>query len=314
MPLFLIAGYPTSGKTFRSTQLTEYLTARIADLPSTSPLKSLSIVIHSDESLGIQRTIYGDAKKEKEARAAMFAAIQRSLGKNVCVIAEGNGSFIKGWRYQVYCEGKAAGVKGCVIHVGTSISECRSINNRLQSQHPPKGYSEPIFDDLVTRFEEPDARSRWDKPLFTVPYEDATPPLKAIWDAMIEPDTGGKNRRIVVKPHTATVLTPAAESDYLYELDKVTQNVVGKIMAWQKDHDGEAGGSVDVSDDKGDDDQESDRDGERLIVVNLPATVSVGLPQLQRMRRSFVGLMRGRQIERRRVREAFAEYLSDGFG
>lgn len=44
--------------------------------------------------------------------------------------------------------------------------------------------------------------TRWDSPLFTVPWEDETPPFAAIWEAMIGSDGKGK----VVKPNQATVL------------------------------------------------------------------------------------------------------------
>lgn len=41
------------------------------------------------------------------------------------------------------------------------------------------------FDELVTRYEEPDARNRWDSPLFTVIYDDADVPGDKMWDAVI---------------------------------------------------------------------------------------------------------------------------------
>ena len=97
---------------------------------------------------------------------------------------------------------------------------------------------------------------------------------------------------------------PAAEPDYLYELDRTTQDVLNAILAWKKDHPGEGGGEVSISGDKDVD----------VSVVRLPASGQVALPQLQRLRRAFLGLNRGRQISKARVREAFVEYLNDGFG
>ena len=113
--LFLLVGHPSSGKSHRAEQLSTHLNERIAALPPSSPVKSFFVIRISDHTLSIPRSAYGDAKKEKEARGAMFAAVQRSLGRDRCVIVEGNGSFIKGWRYQLWCEGKAAGVPGCVV-------------------------------------------------------------------------------------------------------------------------------------------------------------------------------------------------------
>lgn len=44
--------------------------------------------------------------------------------------------------------------------------------------------------------------TRWDSPLFTVPYEDEKPPFEDIWDAMI----GSEGKPKLVKPNQATVM------------------------------------------------------------------------------------------------------------
>ena len=44
--------------------------------------------------------------------------------------------------------------------------------------------------------------TRWDSPLFTVPYDDKNPPFEAIWEAMVGSEASAKT----VKPHQATVL------------------------------------------------------------------------------------------------------------
>ena len=44
--------------------------------------------------------------------------------------------------------------------------------------------------------------TRWDSPLFTVPFDDATPPSEEIWEAMI----GSDGKLKIVKPNQATVL------------------------------------------------------------------------------------------------------------
>ena len=89
------------------------------------------------------------------------------------------------------------------VHVGTSISKCREINTRLLANSAVAGgYAEDLFENLVFRYEEPNGMARWDSPLFTVPYEDETPPFEAIWEAMVGNDSKAK----VVKPSLATVL------------------------------------------------------------------------------------------------------------
>lgn len=99
-------------------------------------------------------------------------------------------------------------------------------------------YPDDVFDNLVFRFEEPNGMARWDSPLFTVPHVDAAPDLLGIWDAVAR---GGK-----VVPNYATVLKPAVENDYLYELDKTTQEIVALVLEHQRSA-GEGGGSLPVS-------------------------------------------------------------------
>ena len=44
--------------------------------------------------------------------------------------------------------------------------------------------------------------TRWDSPLFTVPFDDEKPPLEEIWEAMI----GSEGKAKVVKPNQATIM------------------------------------------------------------------------------------------------------------
>ena len=150
--------------------------------------------------------------------------------------------------------------------------------------------------------------TRWDSPLFTVPYEDTSPPCEAIWEAMI----GSEGRAKVVRPNQATVLVgcrfttltshsaddqlqkPAAEPDYLYELDRNTQETVNIILEWQKDHLGEGVGELTVGD----------------ATLELPPN-PVSLPQLQRIRRQFISLNRQHILPINTIRGSFVMYLND---
>jgi len=52
-----------------------------------------------------------------------------------------------------------------MVHVDTPAETCKEWN---ENRGGGDKYSEVIFDDLAGRFERPDARNRWDAPLFTV--------------------------------------------------------------------------------------------------------------------------------------------------
>ena len=89
------------------------------------------------------------------------------------------------------------------VHVGTPIEKCREINTKtLETDSEEGGYAADIFDNLVYRYEEPNGMTRWDSPLFTVPYDDDAPPCQDIWDAMV----GSEGKAKIVKPNLATVM------------------------------------------------------------------------------------------------------------
>jgi protein KTI12 len=119
MPLVIFSGLPSSGKTTRALQLQKALESRIA-----SSLRKFKVHIINDDTLGINRLVYqgtstlteanSDAKSEKAARGAFFSAIQRVLSQDDIVIADGM-NYIKGFRYQLFCEAKALSTPHCVV-------------------------------------------------------------------------------------------------------------------------------------------------------------------------------------------------------
>ncbi|KAL8910244.1 MAG: hypothetical protein Q9171_004445 [Xanthocarpia ochracea] len=292
MPLILVSGYPCSGKTYRSNQLVDFFNTKIR--AATEPhIGRLSVTHINHQTLGLSRDVYKEARSEKDARAAEYSAVKRHLGRDTIVIADGL-NYIKGFRYQLYCEAKAVQTPSCVVHIGTPIEKCKDVNKELLND-PDRdgGYPNDIFENLVYRYEEPNGMTRWDSPLFTVPYDDVTPPCEDIWNALI----GNEGELKRVKPNLATVMKPAAESDYLYELDKTTQEIMNAVIAWQKDHVGELGGQVAIGD----------------KTVELPAS-PVALPQLQRIRRQFISMNRQHNLAKPRIHGSFIEYLNTSFG
>lgn len=150
-----------------------------------------------------------------------------------------------------------------------------------------KGYPEQVFDELVTRYEEPNDMTKWDSPLFNVFFEDERAPVDAIWEALIN----AKLKR----PNAATLMKPATESNYLYELDKATQEIVSMILENQKL--GGAGGSIPVGSQS----------------IQLPPSV-VALPALQRLRRQFININKTMMLGTpTRMKELFVEFLNSGW-
>jgi protein KTI12 len=280
----------------------------------------------SDTTLSIPHHVYDLESKsanersnnasEKDARAKVYAEVKRVLSQGDIVVCDAaGGNYIKGWRYQLYCEAKAVRTPSCVVHVATAVDRARDINEaRLRRREELKNgdviaqrpgadeepYEPSTWENLVYRYEEPNGMARWDSPLFTVLWDDETPPCDAIWDAMIGSADG--KTKVVVRPNQATVLKPSSGEDSLYQLDRATQEVLGKITEWMKDHAGEGGGEVLVED------AESER-----LAVELPANRTVGLPALQRLRRQFIALNRQNAVSASRTKESFVGYLNDSF-
>lgn len=271
----------------------------------------------SDHTLSISRSVYNLESKdahersnnasEKDARATIYAAVKRALSPKDIVILDG-ANYIKGWRYQLYCEAKAVRSTHCVVHVGTPVEKAREVNEeRLKAREKERAegreegsvkeeerpYEKDCWENLVFRYEEPNAFTRWDSPLFTVLWDDSTPACDEIWDALIGTEGGKK----VVRPNAATVMKAASSEDYLYELDRTTQTILNQILDWARDHPGEGGGLLDF--DEG-------------LLVELPSN-PIGLPALQRLRRQFISLNRQNAVPVKRIRESFAAFLNQSF-
>ncbi|KAL4990063.1 chromatin associated protein KTI12 [Aspergillus falconensis] len=257
MPLIILTGYPCSGLTYRANQLATRLEETQSQLfangtipPSKSKYKIHVVSTH--DNVNYPRTVYDTARTEKEARGVAYTKAKRMLGRDSFVILDGM-NYIKGYRYQLWCEAKALGTTCCVVHVGTPIDQCVANNearlrknnasqshdiakeNKDENPEPTstpstssdstslspesKDESDPyppdLLNNLIFRYEEPSMNSRWDKPLFTVPYTDAEPPIAEIWTALTgipHPETQEKESSIsnLTASLTSTSISPSS--------------------------------------------------------------------------------------------------------
>lgn len=281
MPLVIFTGYPCSGKTTWSNKLAEALETRIAlAQDEKAPGYNYKVIIHNDESLGISHSAYIDSITEKSARGNQMSAVKRDLSRNTIVILDSL-AYIKGFRYQLFCEAKGMTTPHCVIQVMNSVEKCIEWN---------KGHANPWQEDVIRqlemRYEEPIALSRWDLPLFTVVSDDPNEqlPIESIWDALV--------LKRPPPPNAATLVKATSGNDYLQALDKITLDIVGLIVQ----NLALGGGIVVVN-------------REAKLNVQLPAS-GVSIPQLQRIRRTFVALNRMRNMDLNRIENLFVEYVN----
>lgn len=157
------------------------------------------------------------------------------------------------------------------VHVGTPVDKCIANNQERLARHE-EAYTPDLLENLIFRYEEPSTHSRWDKPLFTVPWTDPEPPVGDIWTALTgiaspetttttpasgstapppSTDTTGTDTasvatgtahstgtgtapgaRIKIKPHAATLQPSATTPTALYDLEKRTSAVISAIRAF----------------------------------------------------------------------------------
>ncbi|OTB08399.1 hypothetical protein M426DRAFT_317021 [Hypoxylon sp. CI-4A] len=329
MPLIIVTGFPTSGKTTRAKQLYSYLSERIQKESPSSTLPKYRLHLISDQTLSIPRSVYDLSAtpahvrsanaSEKDARASIYGAVKRVLSDRDIVILDGL-NYIKGWRYQLYCESKAVRTPHCILQIGVSKEKAKEVNDeRLRQRQEGSDvkdekeqedgpYEPENWENLVFRYEEPNAMTRWDSPLFTLIWEDGEEQVKQVFDSMWDAIAG--EARKIVKPNQATVQRSRdAGGDYLYILDRETQDIVKRILDQQTD---DGGDEINISRGTG-------KNGDDLV-VELPTGKKVGLPQLQRLRRAYMGLHRGGiglegvgNMGPERIRETFVGYLNDAF-
>lgn len=283
MPLITFTGLPCSGKTKLAKELISELEKRVqAAQESKGPGHNYKVVYHSDETLGLSHDSYRESVTEKSSRGAQMSAVKRDLSRTSFVILDSL-SYIKGFRYQLFCEAKGVVTPHCVIHVVSSLEKCMERNEQNGSQWDPE-----LIKQLQMRYEEPKEDARWDSPLFTLvsDFDDEKLPVDEIWDALV--------LKRAPPPNAATLVKPTSNNDYLQQLDKVTQEVITKILQHQQLL---GGGQVRVSDG---------------LTIDLPVN-TVSTPQLQRIRRTFISLNKMRHIDSDRISTVFVDYVNASF-
>ncbi|XP_055978288.1 protein KTI12 homolog [Sorex fumeus] len=233
MPLVVFCGLPYSGRSRRAEQLRGALAAAGHAVH----------VVDDAAVLGAEdAAAYGDPAREKALRGALRAAVERRLSRHDVVLLDSL-NYIKGFRYELYCLARAARTPLCLVYCvrpadpagdgraqppGPEDPESpgtpdpgRSLRSAAGAFYPPE-----LLEALKQRFEVPDSRNRWDRPLFTLVGSEEPLPLADIRAALFE------NR--APPPHQATQSQPLASGCFLHQLDQVTSQVLTGLLEAQK--------------------------------------------------------------------------------
>merc|ERR1711874_475867 len=86
-------------------------------------------------------------------------------------------------------------------------------------------YNQDIFTGLVQRYEAPVSSNRWDSPLHLV-LRDGRLDAEAVYDSLFN--------KAPPPPNQSTQCQPLSGTNFLYQLDQVTQAIVAAVMEAQK--------------------------------------------------------------------------------
>jgi len=314
MPLIIICGLPCSGKTTRANELKRIMetyapseqkenseseksskksSVESTEEPPKPEKKEIKLldekerrVVHllSDDTFGLDRiNTYSTIAEEKKARSMLMSSVERLLNKDTVVIADAM-NYIKGFRYQLYCIAKSLRTPHCIVHAAVPIQKAREWHNNRKAEEK---YDPEMFENLITRFEEPDSRNRWDSPLFTLLPEDNIEDFaQNIVDALI--------LRKAPPPNLSTISKKPQETNYLYKLDRITQSITNIVVEAQKN--GQFGETKVPNCDK---------------KLNVPSR-SVTLSELRKLKRQFININKTfTSLSLNKVAELFTDYLND---
>lgn len=212
MPCIVLSGAPSSGKTTRSIELKVYF-------------ENLGIEVHivseADQIIKAKfekNSVYADSYKEKHIRSLLKSEVLQYITQSNIVILDGL-NYIKGYRYEIFCATKANRCTQCTVH--TEINRDMAWTFNESRENFEEKYNRNTFDALLMRYEEPNANNRWDSPLFMVfPHQKLD--TDSIFISLFE--------KKPPKPNLSTENPPLSSTNFLFELDQITKNIVDKIL------------------------------------------------------------------------------------
>lgn len=286
MPLIIICGYPCSGKTRLASKLQAFLHDH--PLPTTR-----TIHLVNEESLTSNDDAFpSNAAEEKKLRAALLAASERHLAKDSTVILDSL-NYIKGFRYQLYCQARAAATPHLVIHCQAREDTCR----RWNDGRTHRIYHPDLLDDLILRFEPPNNQNKWDSPLFGIVTEDASEAdFITLFQSLLPilnstPNRPPSTATLTNKPSNSSSSFSSSPSNSIQILDHETQAILDIILKAQLDNLPSA----------------SFPNSSKTLSITRP----VSLATLSRIRRQFLHMNRLHPVlEPEKIRSLFIDFLA----
>mmetsp|Transcript_18981 Transcript_18981/g.28433 ORF Transcript_18981/g.28433 Transcript_18981/m.28433 type:complete len:492 (+) Transcript_18981:105-1580(+) len=180
MPSLILTGNACTGKTTFATLLSERAKKHKSGLIQNT-------IIINETSARPDKTLYecyASSKEEKLTRSALKSEFDKYvLGDQKTLVILDSMNYIKGFRYELHCISKAAGEKHGVVWLLCGEDVAKSWNKQRRKDKDGNAntsasgssddrkdyfYTEEMMDELMRRYEPPDQRNRWDRPLYRV--------------------------------------------------------------------------------------------------------------------------------------------------
>jgi len=170
MPCMILTGHPCAGKTSVAEKIRERAMIR-----SSSTIEKVVLINEAtacpDNSIA---ACYATALAEKKTRAALKSAFDRAVAQSnadTLVILDSS-NYIKGFRYELFCISKEAQTSHCVVWCLNDVTTIQEWNMQRRTtcndNDAVETYSDELLASLIQRYEPPDERNRWDRPLYTI--------------------------------------------------------------------------------------------------------------------------------------------------
>jgi protein KTI12 len=224
MPCLILTGYPSSGKTTLANLIRDVALEHFGNSIS-------NVVIVSDATAGAAASSaaasYANSFVEKSTRASLKSDFDRVVnrtssgscaegGHKQTLVVLDSLNYIKGYRYELYCISKAAQQRHGVVWVLNSLETVLKWNRDRSEAN--QRYDEDLLKELVARYEPPDARNRWDSPLYEIDVRAVADPIGSA------PNTGNESLSATSK---SSVLEEALEHS-VYDMHKLSSTLPDK--------------------------------------------------------------------------------------
>uniref|UniRef100_A0A1I7WMV2 Protein KTI12 homolog n=1 Tax=Heterorhabditis bacteriophora TaxID=37862 RepID=A0A1I7WMV2_HETBA len=298
MPFLLVTGHPSSGKSTVVQRIVEYFENKGKEV----------VVIKDDDYKLFHRSDYNDSIKEKEQRSFIRSSVQKHLNKDTVVVCDAL-NYIKGYRYELFLIGKLCKTTYAVLQCNADESVCKWLNLQKNSN---LRYNEEKINELIMRYEKPDANNRWDSPLFELKIGKAERALNGDIPDDMNYDLEYSSPRYVDIPfhdiftwlcegvalteNQSTQVVPLAPTNFLHELDRTTQDVIATVLEGQRMT--VIGQSIVVP--------IAEKNGNKVILNRIRS-----LPELTRLRRQFISFSKLHPVENRaKIASLFINFLN----